>query len=350
MLVPTRHGSTSPDSYRFGFNGKEMDNEIKGEGVQYDYGFRIYDSRIGRFLSLDPLFSGYPYYTPYQFAGNRPIWAIDLDGLEELCKTRKKVIIVKEWGVQVNKRIWYDGGGRGYFVESGETILEQGDIGGATEVTETTYFNLPWSKDYNSSTRFYTAPTMNPSLDAVDPNDNSKEINPTPIGNDDKPIIEICNDTDIIKKRETVIVSIVDKKAKINTQKIKAAVPTITRGQVISQNLQGLIYPHVDNDGFEFKDRNLGQFPAKKILTTIVNNVNNSPGIKSITISGSVFHGSGVTTANTKASFYTGLLKLQRIFRDLGLNKNVKVNVDYEKTKAIKSEKDAGINIIMKFN
>ena len=28
--------------YRYGFNGKEMDNEISGNGNSYDYGFRIY--------------------------------------------------------------------------------------------------------------------------------------------------------------------------------------------------------------------------------------------------------------------------------------------------------------------
>jgi hypothetical protein len=43
---------------------------------------RIYDSRLGRFLSVDPLTKSYPWYTPYQFAGNTPIWAIDLDGKE----------------------------------------------------------------------------------------------------------------------------------------------------------------------------------------------------------------------------------------------------------------------------
>jgi len=69
--------------YRYGFNGKEMDNEVKGNGAQYDYGFRIYDPRLGRFLSVDPLTASYPWYTPYQFAGNQPINAIDLDGLEE---------------------------------------------------------------------------------------------------------------------------------------------------------------------------------------------------------------------------------------------------------------------------
>jgi len=72
------------DQYRMGFNGKEKDDEISGEGATYDYGFRIYDSRLGRFLSVDPLFNGYPFYTPYQFAGNNPILNIDLDGLEEV--------------------------------------------------------------------------------------------------------------------------------------------------------------------------------------------------------------------------------------------------------------------------
>jgi len=31
---------------------------------------------------VDPLTREYPWYTPYQFAGNMPIWAIDVDGLE----------------------------------------------------------------------------------------------------------------------------------------------------------------------------------------------------------------------------------------------------------------------------
>lgn len=68
--------------YRYGFNGKEMDNEVKGTGNQQDYGFRIYDPRIGKFLSVDPLTKNYPWYTPYQFAGNSPIQSVDVDGLE----------------------------------------------------------------------------------------------------------------------------------------------------------------------------------------------------------------------------------------------------------------------------
>ncbi|RXK85268.1 RHS repeat domain-containing protein [Filimonas effusa] len=81
MLMPGR--SYNAGGYRYGFNGKENDNEVKGEGNQQDYGMRIYDPRLGRFLSVDPLTREYSHYTPYQFAGNMPVWATDLDGLEE---------------------------------------------------------------------------------------------------------------------------------------------------------------------------------------------------------------------------------------------------------------------------
>jgi RHS repeat-associated protein len=70
------------DGYRFGFNNKENDNEVMGEGNFQDYGFRMYNTRLGRFISVDPLTKSYPELTPYQFASNTPIQAIDLDGLE----------------------------------------------------------------------------------------------------------------------------------------------------------------------------------------------------------------------------------------------------------------------------
>ncbi|WAC40112.1 RHS repeat domain-containing protein [Pedobacter sp. SL55] len=70
-------------SYRYGFNGKENDNEVgKGEGGQQDYGMRIYNPRIGKFLSVNPLTREYAALTPYQFSSNNPIAMIDVDGLE----------------------------------------------------------------------------------------------------------------------------------------------------------------------------------------------------------------------------------------------------------------------------
>jgi RHS repeat-associated protein len=82
MQMPGRKYAGN-NSYRFGFNGKENDNDVKGEGNQQDYGMRIYDPRIGKFLSLDPLQAKFPFYSPYHFAGNTPVQAIDLDGTEE---------------------------------------------------------------------------------------------------------------------------------------------------------------------------------------------------------------------------------------------------------------------------
>jgi RHS repeat-associated protein len=65
------------------YNGKELLDEDADLGW-LDYGFRNYDPQIGRFPQLDPLSWEYPYYTPYQFAGNDPIANVDLDGLEPL--------------------------------------------------------------------------------------------------------------------------------------------------------------------------------------------------------------------------------------------------------------------------
>jgi RHS repeat-associated protein len=55
-------GRKYPDEsgYRYGFNGKENDNDVKGDGNQQDYGMRIYDPRLGKFLSSDPLTPSYP--------------------------------------------------------------------------------------------------------------------------------------------------------------------------------------------------------------------------------------------------------------------------------------------------
>jgi len=72
----------SSTGYRYGFNGQEKDDEIKGSGNSLDFGERIYDPRLGRFLSVDKLTGSYPWWSPYAFAGNTPIQAIDLDGLE----------------------------------------------------------------------------------------------------------------------------------------------------------------------------------------------------------------------------------------------------------------------------
>ncbi len=79
---------TAPNSdYRFAFNGKERDNETYGEGNAYDFGARIYDVRLGRWLSVDPLTRKQPYASPYKSMGNNPIIFSDPDGKKEFITT-----------------------------------------------------------------------------------------------------------------------------------------------------------------------------------------------------------------------------------------------------------------------
>jgi len=107
MQMPGR-AFTVGSSYRYGFNGKENDNEVKNkEGSQQDYGMRIYDTRVGKFLSVDPVAAKYPYLTPYQFASNSPVSGIDLDGLEYL--TAVYNVTVKNGHNKVTSDyIWYN--------------------------------------------------------------------------------------------------------------------------------------------------------------------------------------------------------------------------------------------------
>ncbi|HRF80305.1 MAG TPA: RHS repeat-associated core domain-containing protein [Flavobacteriales bacterium] len=78
-LLPGRNYSSS--SYDYGFNGMRKDDEIHGAtGTSYDFGARLYDPRIGRWLSIDPLASEYAPVSPYVFTLNNPIIFIDGNG------------------------------------------------------------------------------------------------------------------------------------------------------------------------------------------------------------------------------------------------------------------------------
>ena len=70
----------SSNQYKYGFNGKEKDDELKGSGNSYDFGARIYDSRLGRWLAMDLLERDYPSVCPYNFSLNTQIGAIDPNG------------------------------------------------------------------------------------------------------------------------------------------------------------------------------------------------------------------------------------------------------------------------------
>ncbi|MEZ5013055.1 MAG: RHS repeat-associated core domain-containing protein [Chitinophagales bacterium] len=79
MVMPGRTWEAA-GGYRYGFNGKEKDDEIEGNGNALDFGARVYDSRIGRWFSVDPLCSKYPSSSPFSYALNNPVLFTDGGG------------------------------------------------------------------------------------------------------------------------------------------------------------------------------------------------------------------------------------------------------------------------------
>ena len=78
MLQPGR--SFNAGDYRFGYNGKEMDSEIKGLGNSYDFDARIFDPRLLKWMSVDPEEKKYPMISTYAGMGNNPIYFVDPGG------------------------------------------------------------------------------------------------------------------------------------------------------------------------------------------------------------------------------------------------------------------------------
>ena len=78
MVEPGRNFETK--KYRYAFNDKEKDDELYGADDSYDYGERMYDPRLGRFLTTDPISVAYPSLSPYSYCANNPILFIDKEG------------------------------------------------------------------------------------------------------------------------------------------------------------------------------------------------------------------------------------------------------------------------------
>ena len=140
--------TVSGEEYRFGFQDQEKDDEIKGEGNSVNYNFRMHDSRLGRWLGVDPHFVSYPAFSPYCSMINNPINVVDPDG---------KDIYIIIWNSKDNET-----GHAAIAVDNYKTV-EYKAIENGKEVTKTkrvpdgtvTYYDL-WPEKPVGNTEFQT--------------------------------------------------------------------------------------------------------------------------------------------------------------------------------------------------
>lgn len=92
----------------------EKDDEMHGStGTSLDFGARIYDPRVARWLGMDPFSKEYPGLSPYSFAANMPVIAIDRDGKKisfgwqttEKAIERFKAVLQNEFAGKVEVRV-----------------------------------------------------------------------------------------------------------------------------------------------------------------------------------------------------------------------------------------------------
>ena len=81
MTMPGRSYNVDAERYRYGFQRQEREQELWG-GESSFFTYRISDNRLGRFFSVDPVSSKFPWNSSYAFSVNRLIDAVELEGLE----------------------------------------------------------------------------------------------------------------------------------------------------------------------------------------------------------------------------------------------------------------------------
>ncbi len=92
---------TGGQNYRYGFNGQEKSDEIKGLGNSYTAEFWEYDPRLGRRWNIDPIVKEWE--SSYSTFGDNPVLMIDPDGMDWY-KDNK--------GADKGQVRWYDGSGK----------------------------------------------------------------------------------------------------------------------------------------------------------------------------------------------------------------------------------------------
>jgi RHS repeat-associated protein len=140
------------DFYRYSFQKQEKDDELKGKGNSWNFEYRMYDSRVGRFFSTDPLEMNFPHSSPFSFSENRVIDAFEMEGLE-------LVLVHGTWAARSDRKIGmlkkadYKGGST-WKKELGEGLAN------ATGWSKDQTFEYSWSGINKSYNRKQAAKTL----------------------------------------------------------------------------------------------------------------------------------------------------------------------------------------------
>ena len=182
-------------NYRYTFQKQEVDNELWNGSVVYRY--RIEDSRLGRFFSVDPLHRKYAYYSSYQFSGNRVIDAFELEGLEPASVNltsqnqrslrkfdRKEAKLAQRLGLVQGSTASYDAMEQNY--GNKRWFWSKPESGGATDskgfskaTDSQAYYSARDLADYRNLLTAPPAPAPVPAMVAVPLGNWNARINPT---------------------------------------------------------------------------------------------------------------------------------------------------------------------------
>jgi len=75
---------------QYQYNGKELNTDLNLNW--YDYGARMYDPAVGRFMGVDPLAEKYNSWSPYTYTLNNPVKYIDPDGRDVISVNDKGLV------------------------------------------------------------------------------------------------------------------------------------------------------------------------------------------------------------------------------------------------------------------
>ncbi len=276
VILEGRKSVPASGEHRYDFNGKETDQETDWQ----DYGFRIYNPKLGKFLSVDPLKKSYPYYTPYQFAGNKPIIAIDLDGLEEYIVTRTynpvtgQVTSLTQFVPIQNRQRIVDNEGNLTYRNGVDYVFVNPTTDQATTIQMFDF--IQGSKESDSRTRlFFYYPTRSDAEQGV-----NRQIGTLGNANGQtvaqgKPIVSGNPDRVLGGKLDTYILPSIEEfyttnNSVVTTQNINAA--ALADYLIANPNLIATIDGYTDRVGSESSNMVLSQNRADGIRQAIINN------------------------------------------------------------------------------